>query len=216
MTFLHWRYDRSALRPLVPPPFELDTWEGDAWVSLTPFRMANFRLGMVPAAVGLTFPETNLRTYVVDEDGRDGLWFLSLEADSVATVVAANAIYGVPYRWAEMSVEEASTVRYVSRRRVGTPFGHDIAVRPGQPSSDAATDLDHWLTGRWRAHTRIAGRPATVPVEHEPWPLWNATVLGIEESLLAAVGLPPPAEPPLVHYSPGVFDVRLGAPHPRW
>jgi uncharacterized protein YqjF (DUF2071 family) len=216
MTFVHWRYDPSALRPLVPEPFEPDTWEGEAWVSLTPFEMANFRLGPAPAALGMTFPETNLRTYVRDEDGRDGLWFLSLEADNLLTVVGANTLYGVPYRWAEMSVEEAPTVRYVSHRRVGAPVGHDIVVRPGEPCGDAVTDLDHWLTGRWRAHTRIAGRPTTVPVEHEPWPLWNATLVGIEESLLAASGLPQPADAPLVHYSPGVSDVRLGAPHPRW
>ncbi|MDQ4097591.1 MAG: DUF2071 domain-containing protein [Actinomycetota bacterium] len=213
MTFLHWSYDVSLVRPLVPSRVELDTWEGKAWVSMTPFRMTNFRVGALAPLPGLsTFPETNLRTYVRSGDGRDGLWFLSLEADSLATVVGASATYGVPYRWAEMTVEEGETIRYRSRRRIGEPVGHDIRVRMGRPCQPSA--LDDWLTGRWRAWTTIAGVLASIPVEHAPWPLWDATVVDFEESLLDSVGLPKPEEPPLVHYSPGV-SVRLGAPRFR-
>ncbi len=113
-----------------------------------------------------------------------------------------------------MSVEEGDTVRYRSRRRVGAAATHDIVVRPGEPF-DAVPERDHWLTGRWRAHTRIATLPATAPVEHEPWPLCRASVLRLEETLLSAAGLPAPTGAPLVHYSPGVH-VRLGAPQPRW
>jgi uncharacterized protein YqjF (DUF2071 family) len=213
MTFLHWAYDVAQVRPLVPAKVELDTWEGRAWLSLTPFRMTNFRIGVLPPLDGLsTFPETNVRTYVLSPDGRDGLWFFSLEADSLPTVVGASTTYGVPYRWAEMAIDEEETIRYRSRRRVGEGVGHDIRVRVGDPCQPSA--LDHWLTGRWRAWTMIAGRLARVPVEHEPWPLYDATVLNLEESLLASVGLPQPEEAPLVHYSPGV-NVRLGVPRFR-
>ena len=34
VTSLHWRYDPAFIRTLVPPGLEVDTWEGDAWVSL--------------------------------------------------------------------------------------------------------------------------------------------------------------------------------------
>ena len=82
------------------------------------------------------------------------------------------------------------------------------------PSGDV-TGLDHWLTGRWRSWTRIAGQPATLPVRHQRWPLWRASVVTLEETLLAAVGLPAPDAAPLVHFSAGV-DVRLGAPRLHW
>ncbi|MDQ3642098.1 MAG: DUF2071 domain-containing protein, partial [Actinomycetota bacterium] len=75
------------------------------------------------------------------------------------------------------------------------------------------SELDHWLTGRWRAYSTIAGRLATVPVHHQPWPLCEASVANLEQSLLTAVGLEDPGDSPLVQYSPGV-DVRLGVPHP--
>lgn len=168
-----------------------------------------------PSVIQARFPETNVRTSVLDEQGRDGLWFLSLAADSLATVVGGNLTYGVRYRWAAMAVEDTATVRYVSRRRVGRPAGHDITVRPERPCGARTTELDHWLTGRWRAHTEIAGRPTTVAVRHKPWPLWNAALVTMEESLLAAVGLPHAPDAPLVRYSPGVLHVRVGAPHPR-
>ena len=68
-----------------------------------------------------------------------------------------------------------------------------------------------WLTGRWRAWTRVAGRFATVPAEHEPWPLVAAELVELEENVVTASGLPAPAERPVVHFSPGV-SVRLGFP----
>jgi uncharacterized protein YqjF (DUF2071 family) len=214
MTFLHWSYDPHVVRKLLPDEFEVDTWDGSAWVSLTPFLMTNFRLATLPAAGPLsTFPETNVRTYVRGPDGRDGLWFFSLEADSLPTVVGASTVYGVPYQWADMSVDDGAKVRYRSRRKVGRPVGHDITVEVGPPC-EQVPELDHWLTGRWRAYTRLSDRPAVVPVQHSPWPLCDATVVELEEDLLEAAGLPKPVEAPRVQFSPGVDDVRLGVIRP--
>lgn len=158
----------------------------------------------------LDVPRDQRPPYVRGPGGRDGLWFLSLEADSLATVVSASTIYGVPYRLADMAVETGEILRYRSRRRGAPTVGHDILVQVGDPCS-APSDLDHWLTGRWRAWTRVACRLATVAVAHQPPPLRTATVLELEQSLLGAEGLPRPAGAPLVQYSPGV-DVRLGPP----
>jgi uncharacterized protein YqjF (DUF2071 family) len=205
MTFLHWSYEPSVVQALLPDGFEADTFDGRAWVGMTPFVMSDFRLGPIRGVPGLsTFPETNVRTYARGPDGRDGLWFFSLEAASLPLVVGASTLYGVPYRWAAMGVDRGDTVRYRSRRRVG--------ARVGEPDHHPAP-LDDWLTGRWRAWTRIAGRRCAVPVHHEPWPLWHATVVDLHQSLLPAAGLPEPHGPPRVRHSPGVHS-RLGLPRP--
>lgn len=48
----------------LPKGYEVDTWDGAAWVTMTPFVMT-FRLGPLPPIAGMgIFPETNLRTYV--------------------------------------------------------------------------------------------------------------------------------------------------------
>jgi uncharacterized protein len=212
MTFLHWPLEPETVRARLPKGLEVDTLDGAAWVSITPFLMEDFRLGPLPPLGPLsTFPETNVRTYVRGPSGRDGLWFLSLEADSLATVMAASTVYGVPYRWAAMTVERDGLVAYRSRRRMHPDAGHDLRVRPGgarQPS-----ELDDWLTGRWRAYTKVAGRLAVASVEHEPWPLHDVEVVALEESLLEAAGLPTPAGAPVAQYSPGV-KIRLGPPRP--
>ena len=212
ITFLHWRFEPGVLQRRLPPGLEVDTFAGAAWVSMTPFVMG-FRVTGLPPIPGMaTFPETNVRTYVRGPDGRDGIWFFSLEAASLPLVLGARTLYRVPYRWAAMTVDtQGSTVRYRSRRRSGRPAGHDITVQPGAPCE--GSELDHWLTGRWRGWTRVAGRSCTVAAQHPPWQLWDATVLDFDESLLHANGLVRPSEPPLVRYSPGT-DARLGVPWP--
>ena len=212
LTFLHWRFEPELIQRRLPEGFTIDTFDGAAWVSMTPFVMT-FRVAGLPPIPGMrSFPETNVRTYVVGPDGHDGIWFFSLEASSLPLVVGARAFYRVPYRWAEMTVDAGTEVRYRSRRRLDRTAGHDITIRPGAPIE--GTELDHWLSGRWRGWTRIAGQACSVPAEHPPWPLCEATVVSLDESLLAVNGLRRPAEPPLARFSPGT-DVRLGWPRRR-
>jgi uncharacterized protein YqjF (DUF2071 family) len=214
LTFLHWRYDPAEVQRLLPPGLQVDTYDGAAWVGLTPFLLVRFRpLCLPPVPVLSTFPETNVRTYVRDEQGTDGLWFLSLDVSRLATALAARSFYWVPYHWADMSVEEGPTVRYTSRRRTfpGRGVRHRIRIRPTTPVADDRSELVDFLTGRWRAFSRIAGRLAVAPVEHQPWPLVHADVEELDEDVVAATGLPPPDGDPFTHFSPGV-DVRLGRP----
>jgi uncharacterized protein YqjF (DUF2071 family) len=212
LTFLHWPFEPGVIQARLPAGFEVDTFDGSAWISMTPFLMT-FRVTGLPPLPGMSrFPETNLRTYVRGPDGRDGLWFFSLEAQSLPLVLAASTLYRVPYKWAEMSVEHGETIRYRSRRRHGPPAGHDIEVRVGDALADPPA-LDNWLSGRWRGWTRIAGRACAVPVHHPPWPLHDAAVVRLEESLFAVNGLTRPPTPPLVRFSPGT-EVRLGFPRP--
>ena len=215
ITFLHWAYDPELVKGLLPDGLEPEVRDGKAWVGLTPFSVRRFRLLMLPPVPCLSyFPETNLRTYATGPSGRDGIWFLTLEVDSLGTTLAARLGYGVAYRWADMRVDQSDgQVSYHSHGRGNRrSVGHTITVAPGGPfAAGELGELDHWLTGRWRGWAKVAGRLAEVPVEHQPWPLWHAEVVRLEETILQSVGLPPPEEPPIVHFSPGV-DARLGPP----
>jgi uncharacterized protein YqjF (DUF2071 family) len=211
-TFVHWPFRPADVRALLPRGLLVDEYDGLAWVSLTPFVMAGVRPAGVPVGPGLTtFPETNLRTYVRLPNGRDGIWFLSLEVASAAMLAARYAV-GAPYRLGDLSVtEHAGTMVYAGARRGGQPAYH-LVVRPGdriQPS-----DLDIWLTSRWRAYTRRFGVLFETPVEHEPWPLSEGRIEQLAETLLNAAGLPAPNDDPVVHFSEGVRNVRLGASRP--
>jgi uncharacterized protein YqjF (DUF2071 family) len=92
LTFLHWRFPPELISPLLPPGLSLDTFEGDAWVGLVPFYMANVRPRWFCAVPGLShFCETNVRTYVHFQGANPGVWFLSLEASNSIAVNASRS-----------------------------------------------------------------------------------------------------------------------------
>lgn len=68
-TFLHWPYEPAAVLALLPPGLTVDEYDNAAWVSL----MSRVRPPGLPATSLVSFPETNLRTYVRLPDGRDAL-----------------------------------------------------------------------------------------------------------------------------------------------
>lgn len=209
---LHWSVPVDAVADLLPDGLEPDVHDGSAWVSLTPFRAEGTRLPLAPSVpLWSRFPETNLRTYVRGPGDVDGLWFFTLEVASIPTALGGRL--AVPYRRADMTIStEGDTTLYQSRRWSDPSVGHRIRARALDPIRHEP--IDDWLTGRWRAWISRGGRLATVPVRHEPWPLRGAELLECDESLLAAHGLPRPAEAPMVHASPGV-DARLGLPQIR-
>lgn len=211
-TFVHWAFPPEVVQALLPAELTVDAYEGSAWVGLTPFVMADVRPhGVPPALPGLpTFAETNLRTYVRHRNGRDGLWFLSIEV-ACPLMLAARTI-GAPYRLGTLNISrDGGGVSYSGARRGGGAF-YRLVVRPG--NSIRPTPRDVWLTSRWRAYTRRFGLLWETPVEHEPWPLADAVVKVLEETLTLAAGLPAPRSEPVVHFSPGVRHVRLGFSRP--
>src|SRR3954452_23595738 len=138
LTFLHWRYQPEVIRPLVPPELELDTFDGAAWIGLTPFLLTGLRPPLLPPVPWISqFPEMNVRTYVRGPDGERGIWFFSLEADRVLAVLGARLSYRLPYRWARMRVRPLpAKIEYTSERHFGPGRARIVIVRESsvQPS----------------------------------------------------------------------------------
>lgn len=212
---LHWRYDPADVQRLLPAGFRVDTFDGSAWVGLLPFHMRRIRVpGLPPFGPLSTFPETNVRTYLVDPRGRRGVWFCSLDITRLVPTLVARATYNLPYCWARMTLDRAGDVwTYASQRRwPRTAAASRIQVRVGQRlAPDEVTDLDHFVSARWALGSTMLGRLRWAEVEHEPWPLHRAELVDLDESLVTAAGLPAPAGPPHVLWSPGV-EVRIGPP----
>jgi uncharacterized protein len=229
MTFVHWRIPAERLQPLLPPGLIVDEYEGSGWVGLTPFLMADLRpFGLPGAAVprrmlsaiaaDLRLPgrfdasrtlETNLRTYVRGPDGRDGLWFLTLEVGNPLLALGVRWTVGAPYHAARLHLgHTGNLVTYAGRRRHGPRY--DVAVRSGEQIDPAG--LDVWLTGRWRAYTTRGRQLLVTPVQHEPWPLQVAHLEHLEQTFADRLDLGQLTGEPLVHFSRGVRHVRIGVP----
>ena len=41
LLFAHWPVDPAAVRALVPAAFEIDRFDGEAWLGIVPFHMTN-------------------------------------------------------------------------------------------------------------------------------------------------------------------------------
>ncbi|MBO1766623.1 DUF2071 domain-containing protein [Allobranchiibius sp. GilTou38] len=226
LTFLHWRVEPSVVQPLLPPGTRPDVHDGTSWVGLIPFRMVDAGVGRGGAVPWLgTFAETNVRLYSVDAQGRRGIVFRTLEASRLAVVLGARAVFALPYTWARMRVAETGgVITYTSQRRWPAPrsAATTVVVRPGDALAEP-DPLAEFLTARWGLHTRAFGRTLYVPNEHRTWPLRNAELLHLQDSLVAHCGLPGVSTrmPDSVLFSRGVrtqfalpYDARRALPLP--
>lgn len=203
--FLHWRVDPAEVAPLLPPGTRPDVHDGSAWVGLIPFVLSDHAfLPLPPVPHAGTFIEINVRTYSVDEQGRRGVVFRSLDAERLSSVLAARALFGLPYQWMRASRTitpdphgtsagtgtgtGTGTLEYRGHRRTGARPGTHIVARPGITAVD--TELSRFLTARWGFHERHLGRTIYARNTHEPWPLVDAELLHLEDELLAAAGFP--------------------------
>src|SRR5688572_6106086 len=105
VTFMHFAIEPEFLQPHVP--FDLDLYDGKAWVSLVTFTQSDLR----PAKGGgptswITRPVArhtflNLRTYVND-GGHKAIYFLAEWIPNRLSMLVGPAVYGLPFRLARM------------------------------------------------------------------------------------------------------------------
>jgi len=222
VTFLHWRIDPRAVEQYMPAGCRPDVIDGSTWVGLIAFQMSrnSFRGGPDIPWFG-DFPEVNVRLYSIDEQGRRGVVFLSLEAAHLIPVLTAQAAFGLPYRWASMKVGiRDGRVAYRTKRHGQPDAASHIIVRPiDDPAASVALAADPvatFLTARWAFHETHRGRTIYCRNHHEPWPLQQAELEHLDDGLLAAAGFDGLADraPDSVLFSSGVTTV-FAAPQQR-
>jgi uncharacterized protein YqjF (DUF2071 family) len=210
--WVHWRYAPEVLRPHVPAGFRLDLADGAAWVSLVSFRIPAMRAAQLPPVPGLrSGAESHLRTYVVDPEGRRGIWLLSLDIDPLPAALIGRSFL-LPYWPAGISIRRLdNTVSYrVDRQSPGdVTLEMELEIQAEETDAD---DLDRFLTSRWVLYSGIGRMAAAIFTEHPPWIFRAVTVHGLQQTMTARLGLPDPGVP-LVHFSPGVA-ARLSWPQP--
>jgi len=209
LLFIHWPVSEKVLRPYIPAPLEVDTFQGHAWLGLVAFEMSQIQLKGLPVIpYTVPFPELNVRTYVRGFE-KKGVFFLTLDASNALIVKSARAWYRLPYFRAKMSMQvEDQQVRFHSVRlkssREAAVF-HTL-YRPVSPVfTPREGTLEHWLTERYtyfykscRSQNAMMGE-----IYHEPWQLQTAEVNIKQNSMCYPYQVDVPFSPPLSHYSSG-------------
>jgi uncharacterized protein len=216
VTFIHWPLDPGSIAHLFPAGTRPDVFsDGMTYVGLVPFAMRHTGFGLLSAVPKIPyfgrFLETNVRLYSVDDTGRHGVLFRSLETTRLAVVPLIRGTLGVPYMWAKMRLDTVGDrVTYQSVRRWPRP-GLRSRVTVSVGDEVEPTPLEIWCTARWGAHTQRAGRTLWVPNEHEPWQLHVAEIVELSDDLVTAAEAVPAGEPLRALFSPGVH-ARFGRP----
>jgi len=202
LLFAHWPLPTAVMRPLVPLPLTLDTFDGQCWVGVIPFHMSGIRGRGLPPLPGLSrFPELNVRTYVT-HGGKPGVYFFSLDAANLPAVWAARTFYHLPYFHAEMKSEDRGGTILYSSRRVKSPAEFRGSYRPAAAVRlRERGSLEHWLTERYCLYTTHRNAVYRGEIHHQPWPLQEAEA-GFETNTVAASSeIHLPATPLALHFT---------------
>lgn len=218
LAFIHYRVDAGLMRRMLPRGLQVEEFEGTAWAALVPFRMAGVARRPLPALPFVSsFPELNLRTYVV-ADGKPGVWFFSLDAASWPTVAGGRAFYGVPYHRARITMEPRAGWFEFACGRCGGAAAFRGRYRPvGAPFLPGRGTFEHWAAERYCLYSSAGRKMARTQVHHRPWPMQGAEVEIDSSTILESAGISPLDPNPRYHFSTGV-DVlsfppeRMAAP----
>jgi uncharacterized protein len=228
LTYVHWAVDPAVVQELLPEGLTVDVHDGAAHVGLVPFVMDGIAVGLgrrrgVPLPAG-TFPETNVRTYVIGPDGGRGVYFHSLDVTRLAPTLVAQLGYRLPYAWSAMRVGRraagppgVTAVAYRSARRWPGPRGaasHLVVEVGGQVTDRDRTALDDHLSARWSLYAATpAGTILRARVDHPRWRLQEARIRHLDDRLVAAAGYGTLGEgtPTHVRYG-GDVTVLVGPP----
>lgn len=209
--FVHWPVDPDALRPHVPDQLTLETWEGNAWLSVLPFVLTNVGIRGMPSIARIAFPELNVRTYV-NYRGDSGLFFFSIDVGSplLAALVSRTRL---PVHYANMRVSGSEDgIVFSSRREPSYPttatdgldddFGWFAATyRPdGEVFRPDPDTFEYWTAERRRFYAPEAEGVLMAEIAHERWPLQPAEVTIHENTMFEANDLPQPTESPRAYY----------------
>lgn len=203
LLFAHWPVDATAVRERVPKAFELDLFDGQAWLGVVPFHMTNVAPRFVPALPWVSaFPELNVRTYVRAGD-KPGVYFFSLDAGNPVAVGAAKTLLNLPYYSAAMKVQAGETIRYSSRRLSAPHPQFEATYRGlGDPRPPAPATLEYFLTERYCLyavdHSFHAYR---LDIHHPPWTLASAEAEITVNTMADAAAIRLPSMAPLLHFA---------------
>ncbi len=218
--FLHFTVPAPLLQ--AETPFLIETWQGEAIVTLVAFTMRRMRFARFePVGEVLLWPFReqrflNLRTYV-RVGGEPGITFLTEWISSWTQAQLGPRLYGLPYRWGRHQfVHDSVRGRWAGRvtdRAGAGAFQYQVT---GPVQGFAPANRGSFAEFALERHTCFLGGDGCrrcFRIWHPPWPLAAAEAEIRDDSLLRACAPWWRAARFLgAHVSPGVADVWMGRP----
>jgi uncharacterized protein len=216
--FIHYEADPALLQRQIP--FQLDLYDGCAFVSIVAFTLLRMRPRVGGRLSEWLFKPIashgflNVRTYV-RQAGEPGIFFLAEWLSNPLSVRLGPRTFGLPYRFGHLSYahahEDGELRGTVAANHGRLAYRAAISATNFYPSETGSQT--EFLLERYTAFTCQRRRHRLFRVWHEPWRQAPIEIEVTAHDLLASTG---PwwksAEHAGANYSPGV-DVWMGRPH---
>jgi len=181
----------ALLETRLPPGLELDTREGQAFVSLVAFDFLDTRVLGVPWPGYRNFAELNLRFYVRRRGAGDtsapperGVVFIREFVPQRLVAWMAKAIYNEPYLAAPLvsTVQHTDATIGVEHRLTFGGRTHTLSMTGGKPPfRPEDTSVEHFFKEhRWGYGTSRDGRLVRYEVVHPVWDVYTVQSWGLD------------------------------------
>jgi len=163
---LHWKVPVSFIEPLLPDGLEVDTYNGNAWISMVPLSVKKHHYRGFPVLPFVSsFHEVNLRTYV-KKGNTSGIYMFSIETEKLSTVLMAKCTDGLPY---VKSIIERTPNRYLSENN-DKQYSLDLNYIV-KNTIEHKSGIDYWLTERHALYQSQNGILYRYDIHHKEWEL---------------------------------------------
>ncbi|MFC5558198.1 YqjF family protein [Ureibacillus thermophilus] len=206
--FLHYPVKKEKIEILLPPKIQLDTYEGQAWITIVPYVIKSIGVRGLPfIPLGRGIPGINVRTYVKMGE-KPGIYFLKLALPQKLTAMMAKYLFHLPYISMDLSFEKTEKMIQFESKTNPLPFTCQYRVLPASSPIKKET-LEEWLLERYCFYTtNTKGKVIRCDIIHEPWFIHKVELVGIENGILSTFHIQSESTHPLIQYSKDA-NVRL-------
>lgn len=209
LLFLHWKYDKEKIQKNLPEGLHVDTFEDNAYITIVPFFIQNLRIGKLPSLPFLSnFIEVNVRTYVYDRNGNPGIWFYSLDINSIMATTFARHFFSLPYQNAKLVSKIANNEISISgQRKNQVTMNFNFFPELNTESFTAEPNsLDFFLLERYALFSFKNNQLYIERIHHSPYLLSPVELKEYKSNLLEIKCLQTNSPFSKIHYCSG-FDV---------
>ena len=190
--FIHYQTDPQELQRCIP--YELDFFDGSAFVSLVAFTMCGMRPRIGGSLGALFFKPIsthhflNVRTYVTHK-AEAGIYFMQEWLSSRLATWLGPCSFGLPYRFAQMDYYRNH--EHEQRGKIeadGGSFRFCATLESNHAGICAPASLDEFLLERYTAFTQFGKRRRFFRIWHEPWRQVPAEIQIATDRLMQSTG----------------------------
>lgn len=175
--FLHWPVTPEALQAFIPKEFEIDTFDGSAWLSIVAFHAEDSRLRLSPKWTSLDpVTQINVRTYVTYPGSNErGVYFFTIHVQHLTAALGAKSLFKLPFRYAQTTMQEENekAIKIAAEDAGKSLFSATYMPKVEQ---EVQSELGAYLAERYCIWNLKGKQVIKIPIKHQRWDLYHVDV----------------------------------------